>query len=464
MPKKNKEKKNKKFVELVQGEGRRKAGPIMGVDVHKDINYYCILNENKILDEGSILNTKDGISKLIKLCDKYHVVSTAVESTAQYHFKLMNAYMKKNMAFLVANPKQTKNTQGKKTDPIDAHRIAIAHRDGRLKPSVISPPDIMALRKGMRLLIKLVQEKTKIKQRLNQVFHQKDVDLKDLLKTKWGLNVLYGLPGKEVSHLLDEFLPKNNKRAKSYGALLDALTQFKQSLSEIERLTFGVDIARLRHLEILIKKLELVYNIQASKNPEFKRQLQTVLCITGVGPDTGSAMLAEIVDVSYFEKPSKLVKWAGLAPSVYQSGHRKKKTGKIFKAGNKYLRRAAVMVAKNIYAKGDDSNPIKNYMKSKHVSKKTYWLAICAGARKILIVVWHLLKYNEKWTPQVSNRDILEKTKKIAAKKIKTLENRLKKYKKVNERLTRESSSILSAMEVDFRPPKELLAALLQSV
>ena len=86
MPKKNKKKKNKKFVELVQGEGRRKAGPIMGIDVHKDTNYYCILTENKILDEGSVLNTNDGISKLIKLCVKYHVVSTAVESTAQYHF------------------------------------------------------------------------------------------------------------------------------------------------------------------------------------------------------------------------------------------------------------------------------------------------------------------------------------------------------------------------------------------
>jgi len=40
---------------------------------------------------------------------------------------------------LVANPRQTKDTQGKKTDKLDARRIYIAHRDGRLKPSVISP-------------------------------------------------------------------------------------------------------------------------------------------------------------------------------------------------------------------------------------------------------------------------------------------------------------------------------------
>ncbi len=464
MSKKIKKTKNKKFTELVQGEGRRKAGPVMGVDVHKDINYYCILAEEEILSSGSLPNTKEGILKLIKLNRKYKVVSTGLESTAQYHFKLMNIFLSENMPLLVANSKQTKNTQGKKTDPADARRIALAHRDGRLLPSVIAPPDIMELRKGMRQLIKIKQDMTKIKQRLNQVFHQKDVELKNLLKTKWGLNILHQLPINEVPQLLDEFLPNNNKRANSYGVLHDALTQFKHSLSEVENITFGIDIARLMQLEIMSKRLDLIYYIQLKKNPAFKLNLQTLLCIPGVGPDTGSAMLAEIVDISYFDKPSQLVKWTGLAPSVYQSGHRKKKTGKIFKAGNKYLRRAVVMVAMNIYAKGNESNPIKKFMMSKHISKETYWLAICAGARKILTVAWHLLKNSEKWTPQMSNQDIVERTKKLAANKIKTLENRIKKYKEVNERLTQESSSILSLMEESFKPPKELLKALLQLV
>ena len=464
MPKKNRKTKNKTVVELTQGEGRRKAGPIMGVDIHKELNYYCIITEKKVLAEGSVLNTKTGIRKLIGLCDKHKVVSTCVESTAQYHFKLMNMFLEEKLPILVANPKQTKNTQGKKTDKIDAKRIAIAHRDGRLKPSVISPPDIMALRKGLRLLLKMTQEKTKIKQRLNQVFHQKDVKLKHLLKPKWGRHILHCLSVKEVPELLDEYVPKSTKRATSRQELGEALRQFKSSLDEMEQLTFGTDIARLMHLEILSKRLTLVYYMQAEKNADFKRQLQILLSIPGVGPDTASAILAEIVDVSYFDTPSKLVKWAGLAPTVYQSGHRQKKTGKIFKAGNKYIRRAAVMSAMNIFARGRDSNPIKKYMKSKYTSKGTYWLALCAGARKLLTVVWHLLKTNQNWIPQVTSQDILTQTKKIVTKKIKTMENRLKKYKTVNERLTQESSSIISTMEESFKPPKELMMALLQSV
>ena len=464
MPKKNRKPKHKTVVELTQGEGRRKAGPIMGVDVHKELNYYCIVTEKKILAEGSVINTKSGIKKLVGLCKKHKVVSTGLESTAQYHFKLVHMFLEDKLPILVANPKQTKNTQGKKTDKVDAQRIAIAHRDGRLRPSVISPPDIMALRKALRLLLKMTQEKTKIKQRLNQVFHQKDVKLKHLLKPKWGLHLLHGISVKEVPELLDEYLPKSTKRATARQELGEALGQFKASLNEMEQLTFGTDIARLMHLEILSKRLSLVYYMQAEKTPHFKRQMQILLSIPGVGPDTASAILAEIVDISYFETPSKLVKWAGLASTVYQSGHSQRKTGKIFKAGNKYIRRAVVMAAVNVFAKGRDSNPIKKYMKSKYSSKSAYWLAICAGARKILTVIWHLLKTNQNWTLQTNSQDILAQTRKIIAKKIKTLENRLKKFKTVNERLTQESSSILSSMEVDYKPPKEIIQALLQSV
>jgi len=464
MPKKSKKPKNKTVVELTQGEGRRKAGPIMGVDIHKELNYYCIVTEKKILAEGSVSNTKSGIKKLIELCSKYKVLSTGVESTAQYHFKLVNMFLEHKLPILVANPKQTKNTQGKKTDKVDAQRIAIAHRDGRLRPSVISPPDIMALRKALRLLLKMTQEKTKIKQRLNQVFHQKDVNLKHLLKSKWGLHLLHGISVREVPELLDEHVPKSPKSATSCQEFGEALEQFKASLNEMEQLTFGTDIARLMHLEILSRRLSLVYYMQAKKNSHFKQQLQILLSIPGVGPDTASAILAEIVDISYFDNPSKLIKWAGLAPTVYQSGHRQKKTGKIFKAGNKYIRRATVMAAMNIFAKGRDSNPIKKYMKSKYTSKGTYWLALCAGARKLLTVIWHLLKTSQNWTPQTNSQDILTQTRKIIIKKIKILNNRINKFKAVNERLTRESSSILSSIEENYKPPKELILALLQSV
>ena len=267
---KSKKRKDKKILELLDGEGKRKKGPIMGVDVHKDVLAACIVSESRVLLETEFKNSKEGINMLISTCKKRRVKSIGMESTAQYHFKLMYELVDANMPFLVANPQQTKTTQGKKTDAIDAKRIAVAHRDGRLKPSVISPKEIMSLRKGMRALLKIIQDQTKIKQRLNQVFHQKDVKLGPVLKTKWGLQVLRRLFQEELIDLLDELLPKK-KREREFEKQLELFTKFKESLDEIEQYNFGIDISRLYLLSILADKQRLVYTVIARKNKQFLR-------------------------------------------------------------------------------------------------------------------------------------------------------------------------------------------------
>ncbi|MHA1251153.1 MAG: IS110 family transposase, partial [Candidatus Helarchaeota archaeon] len=118
------------------------------------------------------------------------IESGAIETTAQYHLKIVYELIREGIPVLVANPQQTKNTQGKKTDKLDARRIAIAHRDGRLKPSVIPPEELFNLRKATKHKLKLIGEMTKIKQRLDQVFHNKDFYYKNLLKSKRGLEIL----------------------------------------------------------------------------------------------------------------------------------------------------------------------------------------------------------------------------------------------------------------------------------
>jgi len=76
------------------------------------------------------------------------------------------------------------------------------------------------------------------------------------------------------------------------------------------------------------------------------------------------------VDIAYFPRPEQLVKWAGLAPRVLQSGHKKRVTGKLHKGGNKYLRRALTLACKNIHAKGNSSNPVYTYIKPNTTANK----------------------------------------------------------------------------------------------
>ncbi|MHA1436929.1 MAG: IS110 family transposase [Promethearchaeota archaeon] len=73
-----------------------------------------------------------------------------MESTAEYWLKPFWTLTEVGIKVLVANALQTKTTQGKKTDKEDADRIAIAFRDGRLKPSVVCSPDQYSMRKLSR--------------------------------------------------------------------------------------------------------------------------------------------------------------------------------------------------------------------------------------------------------------------------------------------------------------------------
>lgn len=454
---------------MVEGEGRRKSGNIMGIDVHEKVLAYCMGNEEEILLEGTFENTNQQIAKIVKICKENFVKSVGMESTAQYHFKLLYTLLEANIPVLVANPRQTKDTQGKKTDKIDGRRIYIAHRDGRLKPSVIPPKEIMHLRKAMRRLLTFINEQTKIKQRLHQFFHQKDFNLPKevptLLKTDWGFNLMAHLLDDEIRPVVEKYYPKKND-TKKIELITCELNIFKSKLDEIEQITLKTDVEQLVMMKNLSDQLRLVYVKLAETNEAFRNMMKLLLTIPGIGPDTAAIMLAEIVDISYFEKPEKLAKWAGLAPKVYQSGHRKRITGKIHKGGNKYLRRASNLACANIYAKGNNSNPLWNFMKSKYRDPKTdsYWRAVCAAARKLLVIIWFMLKRNQEWKCNIEDESVLNKLQVKIQQKIKGFEKKIEKFKKTNEMLTQEISKIMESSLYRGENPKLLLKFLLSSV
>jgi transposase len=455
---------NKKVTSLVEGEGRRKSGPIMGVDVHKDLLAYCVLTEKKILTELTVKNDLQGIQYLISLCQTDQISSVAVESTAQYHFKLIYGLLEAGIPVLVANPQQTKTTQGKKTDKFDARRIAIAHRDGRLKPSVISSQEILSLRKANRMLFKQINDATKIKQRLNQIFHQKDFQYPNLVKTRSGLQLLQLVAEGLISETTWNSQVPEKLQALVTPDLMKALQEFQDKLDEIERITFGNEVLQLQFLQIAMDRQRMAYYAVAKKNPHFKSLMKLLLRIPGVGPDTAATILAEIADISYFPTPKHLAKWAGLAPRVYQSGHHQHVTGHIHKGGDKYLRRAVVLACQNIYAKGEPNNPLRQFMRSKKKEKDSYWLALCAGARKLLVLIWYILKKQYEWGTSSPSPELITPIKQALTEKIKLFQSKVNRYQRIWEMLSGDCKKVFERIQGPQQSPKVLLKALLNSV
>ena len=123
-----------------------------------------------------------------------------------------------------------------------------------------------------------------------------------------------------------------------------------------------------------------------------------ITTIKGIANRLGSIILAEIRDIKFFSSPSKLVAFAGLDPSIYQSGQHNS-AGRMVKRGSAYLRWAIIEAAKRV---AQYNSTFKAYLEKKLSEGKHYLVAISHVAKKLLRTIYYLLKNNEKFDPAKS--------------------------------------------------------------
>jgi transposase len=121
---------------------------------------------------------------------------------------------------------------------------------------------------------------------------------------------------------------------------------------------------------------------------------QHITSIPGVGPVTGAAILAEIGDIHRFEAPEKLVAYAGIDPTVYQSGDFEATETHISKRGSPFLR-LAIWQAASMAAIYDSQ--LKAYYLKKKAEGKHHRVAVGAVARKLLARIYIILKENRPY-------------------------------------------------------------------
>ena len=125
-----------------------------------------------------------------------------------------------------------------------------------------------------------------------------------------------------------------------------------------------------------------------------------LLSIPGVGPVTALTILSEIDDIRNFKSSKQLVAYAGLDPSVHQSGKFIAGRCKISKRGTPYLRKALYQatvsgVAKHKY--GIYNPSLYDYYKTKVDQGKPVKVAIIASCHKLLRIIYAMLKNGEMY-------------------------------------------------------------------
>lgn len=137
-------------------------------------------------------------------------------------------------------------------------------------------------------------------------------------------------------------------------------------------------------------------NRLASMLPEY----EVVMKMYGAGESTGPQLMAEIGDVTRFERKQSLVAFAGVDPVPKDSGDKTSKSNKSSKRGSPYLRKTLFIVMSTILQNMPEDEPVYQFLDKKRAEGKPYYVYMTAGANKFLrryyAKVMEYLKEKEK--------------------------------------------------------------------
>jgi transposase len=136
-----------------------------------------------------------------------------------------------------------------------------------------------------------------------------------------------------------------------------------------------------------------------------RADVRHLMTIPGVGAITALALVAVIGDVTRFPSPRQLVGYLGLDPRVRQSGDRAARHGHISRAGQAHARGLLIEAAHTAIR---TPGPLRAFH-ARIAARRGKQIAICATARKVAVLAWHLLSKDEDYrygAPTITQRKL----------------------------------------------------------
>jgi len=385
----------------------------VGIDVAKDKHDCCILSaEGEKLAQFTFANDRAGFECLLVAIAAHEELENAkigLESTGHYSTNIQNYLLQKRLCVKVFNPLQVslvrkaETLRKTKTDRSDSAFLAqLLLSDGKLKSYSQPVLAVSELRMLTRSRFRLVGMRSKYKQSISRLI---TVLFPELPQAVWSVNQ------KSTYALLLEF-PTTQDIANAHLTRLSNLLVAnshgkygREKAIEIRKLarnSIGLS-SRAAGFE-LQQTIRLVQNLQEEidlLDKEIRgimRKIQSpVLSIPGIGFVLGAMILSEIGNVENFENPAKLLAFAGLEPSTYQSGNYNANKTPMVKRGSKYLRWALLQAARLVAYRDETFGA---YNAKKRAEGKHHFVALNHTAKKLVRVMFHLLKTGQNFQPQ----------------------------------------------------------------
>ena len=376
----------------------------VGIDIAK-LNHFAavISSDGEILIEPfKFTNDYDGfyllLSKLAPLDQNSIIIG--LESTAHYGDNLVRFLISKDFKVCVLNPIQTSsmhknNVRKTKTDKVDTFVIAktLMMQDS-LRFMTLDDLDYIELKELGRFRQKLVKQRTRLKIQLTSYVDQFFPELQYFFKSGLHQNSVYALLKEaptptaiasmhmtHLAHLLE--VASHGHFGKEKARELRVLAQKSVGVNDSSlsiQITHTIEQIELLDSQLFHTELEMANLVTCLHS--------VIMTIPGIGFINGGMILGEIGDIHRFSEPKKLLAFAGLDPSVHQSGNFQAQRTRMSKRGSRVLRYALINVAHNVVK---NNATFKAYYDAKRAEGQTHYNALGHCAGKLVRVIWKML-------------------------------------------------------------------------
>lgn len=387
---------------------------IIGIDIGKNHHEASIVSpEGKQIGHSlRFATTHKGADSLMSFIFNNIGNSSCIfgmEATGHYWYPIYSFLKARGYTIYVINPIQSDSLRKMyirqtKNDSIDSFLIAEVIRFGQFTTTSMADENILAMRQLCRYRDSVISSRTEIKLRIStiieQIFPEYEKQFSSLwLSTSMGILEKYLTPENIENAPIDELF--EIIKDKSHNRLTKAKAiSIKGAAAD----TFGIKIAQdtfsfqlkqlIDRMNFLDKQIEAL-DIEIMKYYEqFDCYLHT---IPGIGIIGAATILAEIGDISRFKNSSALVAFAGIDPTVRQSGEFNSTHNHMSKRGSPYLRHAIFLAATTC---SFHNSPLNASYKKKRDQGKHHLTATGAVARKLTTVIYAVLRDSKPYEPK----------------------------------------------------------------
>ena len=386
----------------------------VGIDVAKDKHDCFITNSDGevLFNVFTISNNREGFETLFQriksVSNDLVKVKVGLEATGHYSYNLLGFLLDKGLTTFVINPLHTNlyrkslSLRKTKTDKVDAHTIAsMIMSDVNLKSYSNASYHNEELKSLTRYRFDKVKERAQLRQSVSRLVTILFPELENLVPS---LHMV------SVYALLSEF-PSASAIASAH------LTRLTNLLSESSKGRYGKDTAclfreaarssigshmpakslELKHTIKLIRELDSeIDEIEAEIKSIMDEINSPILTSPGISYRMGAMIIAEIGDFNRFDSADKILAYAGMSPSTYQSGQLDNCYAHMEKRGSRYLRYALYSATKYVCHWDKD---FRAYLAKKRAEGKHYNVALSHATKKLVRTIYAMEMSGQAYTP-----------------------------------------------------------------